>query len=77
MGNNSPDAGDLFNSHSTKKMELISQASVNPAMQIKNDSFNPAQAQQRTGDLAYFFLLRNFMIGQINTQQAAVDQLMK
>ena len=60
-----------------KSVLSFSQPSVNPAMQIKDDSFNPAQAQQFPGDLAYIFLLRNLMIGQINTQQATVDQVVK
>jgi len=78
VGNNSPEAGDLFNSHSTERSGLsFSQPSVNSAMQTKDDSFNPAQAQQLPGDLAYIFLLRNFIIGQINTQQATVDQVVK
>jgi len=68
---------EIYSTVTALKRELISQPSVNPAMQIKDDSFNPAQSQQLPGDLAYIFLLRNFMIGQINTQQATVDQVVK
>ena len=68
---------EIYSTVTALKRELISQPSVNPAMQIKDDSFNPAQAQQLPGDLAYIFLLRNLMIGQINTQQATVDQVVK
>jgi hypothetical protein len=78
VGNNSPATGDLFNSHQTKKsVSSFSQPSVYPAMQIKDDSFNPAEAQQLPGDFADIFLLRDFIVGQINTQQAAIDQVMK
>jgi hypothetical protein len=46
-------------------------------MQVKKDGFGSTQTQQFTGNPANILLLGNFMIREINTQQASIDQTVK
>lgn len=46
-------------------------------MPIKEKCFAPAQTKQNFGNVPNISLTGNFIIGKINTQEAADDQMMK